>query len=320
MAGPRHGLCRCLLLGVVLVMLPGYSWVPGIRTRSSPRKLVARLAYKPILRRDPTVNQNMQKWMGQQLRLVKRQEAGGFSNPTERKQLYLKKLGLENKADEIEQKKQRPPWHLPHIVAGDKFIGNIQHPGLFRGEQLDLKFTATSDSEAQIFSKRGDIDDIVTFNQDYPIAYESGEQKDQDMTAYAFHKFNEQWRDFKQPMPKEEDCQHMSLPMLQQFFKQVATVEGFPSEGEFAENCADASKGMTREEFLKYLRAESPDYLEKGFKGIFTGRRIQFTDGKLAFDGDFQTIGDNLIYGFVTLGGEPGGTFSLELVKKKKED
>ena len=163
----------------------------------------------------------MQKWMGQQLRLVKRQEAGGFSNPTERKQLYLKKLGLDKKADEIEQKKQRPPWHLPHIVAGDKFIGNFQHPDLYRGEQLDLKFTATSDTEATIFSRRGDIDDIVTFKQDYPIAFEPGEQKDQDMTAYAFHKFNEKWRDFEQPMPKEEDCQHMSLPMLQQFFRQV---------------------------------------------------------------------------------------------------
>ena len=74
-----------------------------------------------------------------------------------------------------------------------------------------------------------------------------------------------------------------------------------------------------RQEFLKYLRAESEDYLEswlqpqgfdvarlhaanaeeKGFKGIYTGRRMQFTDGKLAFDGDFQTIGDNLIYGIM---------------------
>ncbi|CAE7380246.1 unnamed protein product [Symbiodinium pilosum] len=261
----------------------------------------------------------MQKYIGQQLRLVKRQEAGGFSNPTERKQLYLKKLGLDKKAEELDQKKLRPAWHLPHIVAGDKFVGNFQHPDLFRGEQVDLKFTATSDTEAQIFSKRGDIDDIVNFKQDFPIAFEPGEQKDQDMTAYTFHKFNEQWRDFKQPLPTDEECQHISLPMLQLFFKQVAGVEDFPSEGEYAENCADATKGMTREEFLKYLREESPDYLEKSFPGVFTGRRFQFSDGRLAFDGDFQIQGDNLIYGFVTLAGAPGGTFSLELVVKKKE-
>ena len=48
---------------------------------------------------------------------------------------------------------------------------------------------------------------------------------------------------------------------------------------------------------------------EKGFKGIFTGRRIQFTDGKLAFDGDFQTIGDNLIYG--SLSALPGRRIPL---------
>lgn len=54
---------------------------------------------------------------------------------------------------------------------------------------------------------------------------------------------------------------------------EAADVEGFPSESEFAENCADKSKGMTREEpvshelnkpcqeFLTYLRAESADYL-----------------------------------------------------------
>ena len=227
MPGPRHGLCRCLLLGVVAVALSGSAWVPGIGTRSNARRLVARPAYQPILRRDPTVNLNMQKYIGQQLRLVKRQEAGGFSNPTERKQLYLKKLGLDKKAEELDQKKLRPAWHLPHIVAGDKFVGNFQHPDLFRGEQVDLKFTATSDTEAQIFSKRGDIDDIVNFKQDFPIAFEPGEQKDQDMTAYTFHKFNEQWRDFKQPIPTDEECQHISLPMLQLFFKQAGS--GFAS-------------------------------------------------------------------------------------------
>ena len=37
---------------------------------------------------------------------------------------------------------------------------------------------------------------------------------------------------------------------------------------------------------------------EKSFPAIYTGRRLRFTDGKLVFDGDYQEIGDNLIYGF----------------------
>jgi len=183
---------------------------------------------------------------------------------------------------------------------------------------VDLKFEATSDTEANIFSKRGDLDDVVTLQQDYPIAFESGEQKDNDMAAYTFHKFNAKWRDFDNPMPSEEDCQYLTLPMLQLWFSQTAGVENFPTADEFAENCADSSKGMTKEEFLAYLRAESQDYLEKSFPAIFTGRRIRFTDGKLIFDGDMQEIGDNLIYGFVSFDGKPGGTFSMELVKKKK--
>lgn len=36
--------------------------------------------------------------------------------------------------------------------------------------------------------------------------------------------------------------------MRRKLFDEVADVEGFPSESEFAESCTDASKGMTREE------------------------------------------------------------------------
>ncbi|CAK9013369.1 unnamed protein product [Durusdinium trenchii] len=279
---------------------------------------VALSAYKPILRRDPKLNVKLQAWIRQQLRLVKRQEAGGFSEPNERKRLYLKKLGLDKKADELEQQKLQPPWHLNHIVAGDKFVGYFQHPELFDGEQLDLTLEAVSESEGTMISKRGDFDETMKLEQDYPIAFQSGEQKDNDMAAYTFHKFNEGWRNFETPMPSEADCQHLTLPMLRLFFKQVADVEGFPSESEFAESCTDASKGMTREEFLTYLRAESPDYLEKSFKGIFTGRRLRLRDETLDFDGDFQSDAKNLIYGFVSFNGKPGGTFNLELTKEKK--
>jgi hypothetical protein len=54
---------------------------------------------------------------------------------------------------------------------------------LYRGEVLDLTFEASSDTEANIFSKRGDLDDTVTLQQDYPIAFESGEQKDNDASG-----------------------------------------------------------------------------------------------------------------------------------------
>ncbi|CAL1133062.1 unnamed protein product [Cladocopium goreaui] len=317
---------RCALLCTVFAIYSIYSlrygedsraFVGGSSTASSTGSLVVMHAYKPILRRDPILNKELQTWMRQQLRLVKRQEAGGFSNTVDRKKLYLQKLGLDKKAEELDQKQFRPPWHLKHVVAGDKFVGTFQHPDLYRGEVLDLTFEASSDTEANIFSKRGDLDDTVTLQQDYPIAFESGEQKDNDMAAYTFHKFNAKWRDFDGPMPSEDDCQYLTLPMLQKFFNQAAGVEGFPTADEFAENCADSSKGMTKEEFLAYLRAESPDYLEKSFPGIYTGRRLRFTDGKLIFDGDYQEIGDNLIYGFISFDGKPGGTFSMELTKKK---
>ena len=270
------------------------AFVGGSSTASSTGSLVVMHAYKPILRRDPILNKELQTWMRQQLRLVKRQEAGGFSNTVDRKKLYLQKLGLDKKAEELDQKQFRPPWHLKHVVAGDKFVGTFQHPDLYRGEVLDLTFEASSDTEANIFSKRGDLDDTVTLQQDYPIAFESGEQKDndasgllstcfflgflvhmsftlwslmpwclnkfvllygshmysapfyggtlgvtsvksykwvsfsrpclctcKDMAAYTFHKFNAKWRDFDGPMPSEDDCQYLTLPMLQKFFNQA---------------------------------------------------------------------------------------------------
>lgn len=183
---------RCALLCTVFAIYSIYSlrygedsraFVGGSSTASSTGSLVVMHAYKPILRRDPILNKELQTWMRQQLRLVKRQEAGGFSNTVDRKKLYLQKLGLDKKAEELDQKQFRPPWHLKHVVAGDKFVGTFQHPDLYRGEVLDLTFEASSDTEANIFSKRGDLDDTVTLQQDYPIAFESGEQKDNDASG-----------------------------------------------------------------------------------------------------------------------------------------
>ena len=164
-------------------------FVGGGISSSSSEGLVAMHAYKPILRRDPYVNKELQTWMRQQLRLVKRQEAGGFSETVDRKKLYLKKLGLDKKAEELDQKQLRPPWHLKHIAAGDKLVGTFQHPDLFRGDSLDFTFVATSDTEAEIISKRGDLDDTVKLEQDYAIAFESGEQKDNDIWTFRYQHF-----------------------------------------------------------------------------------------------------------------------------------
>lgn len=212
----------CLLVcALVCVSFEGLSHV-FVGLRPAGRELgVDRNAYQPILRRDPLVNKELQKWARQQLRLVKRQEAGGWSEPDEKKKEYLRKLGLDKKAEQLDQKKLKPAWHLNHIAPGDKFVGTFEHPDLFGGEAVDLTFEAVSDSEANIVSKRGDLDDTVDLQQDYPIAFEAGEQKDQDMVAYTFHKFNEQWREFEKEMPAEEDCQHITLPMLRLFFKQA---------------------------------------------------------------------------------------------------
>merc|ERR1712014_119934 len=95
-------------------------------------------------------------------------------------------------------------------------------------------------------------------------------------------------------------------------------VEGYPSQEEYEQNCADPPKGMTRTEFFNFLNDQDPEYLGQTFPTVYNGRRLQIYDQKLYFDGDFQeirseTAGDGLILGFVSLDDVGGGTFKLKL-------
>lgn len=270
-------------------------------------------AYEPIHRRDPTVNANMQKWITQQLKVLKRSEAGGWSASEQQKLQYLAKLGL---ADKIKDRSKKKPWHLNHIKAGDVFVGFLQHPDLNGGERVDLEIVATSETEGTWTSSKGGFSSSVTVKQDFPITWEQGPQRDMDIATYIFHKYNAGWRDFSKPVPAPSDMERLSLKGMRLFFLQVAQAENFPEESDYNEACADPNLGMTREEFINYIKSEDPTYLDVTFDTIFTGRRIRLFDEDLALDGDFQKEADNLIYGYAQLNGAKGGTFELELKLK----
>lgn len=283
---------------------------------------VARSCYNPINRRDPADQNKMQRWILQQLRLEKRQQSGGISPTLARKQAYLRSVGLNDQADALGKALEGPAWHIPHLVAGDVFEGNFDHPNLKAGQSLDLVLTVTSPEEGVLESRRGSFEKTVYLSQDFPIPHEPGPEKDEAMVRWIFHKYNPVWRSFDETPPQDEDMQHIPLRMMQLLFAQATEVEGFPSQQEFNETCADPEKGMTRAEFLSYLNNEDPEYLGKTFPAVYNGRRLQIYDQNLFFDGDFQvpsteTAGENLILGFVSYDDNAGGTFKLELRKSR---
>eukprot|EP00930_Biecheleria_cincta_P021202 TRINITY_DN15773_c0_g1_i1.p1 TRINITY_DN15773_c0_g1~~TRINITY_DN15773_c0_g1_i1.p1 ORF type:complete len:309 (+),score=60.37 TRINITY_DN15773_c0_g1_i1:42-968(+) len=285
-----------------------------------PVRRVARSSYNPINRRDPNDQKNLQKWVLQQLRLEKRQLAGGISSTVAKKQAYLRSLGLYDKAEALGKSLEAPAWHLPHMVPGDVFEGNFEHPRLKAAQSLDLSLTVTTPEEGVLESRRGDFQKTVYLSQDFPIPHDPGPEKDEAMVRWIFHKYNPVWRSFDETPPQDEDMQHIPFRMLQLFFQQATEVEGFPSQQEFNDNCADPEKGMTRAEFLSYLNNDDAEYLGKTFPTVYTGRRLQIYDQNLFFDGDFQvprseTAGENLILGFVSFDDVGGGTFKLELTK-----
>jgi|Transcript_34164 hypothetical protein len=302
------------------------SFAAGLRDQGARGSLLARSALnydEPIRRRDGFVQENMQRWIKQQTVVVKREMGVRGDSDTEkaqeRKAAYLKKLGLGNKiAGALGPK---PAWHLEHVRAGDVLEGFFSHPDIDGGDRLDLSFTATSDTAGTWSSEKGGFENDVEIRQDFPIAFEAGPQQDMDMTSYIFNKFNMKWRDFeKSPYPTADELEHISLKGMQMWFKQVAEVEGFPDEETFASSCADASKGMSKEEFLDFIRADDPDYIKNTFANVFTGRRMNLVDageGQLVFDGDFTKEAENHIFGYVTFAGRPGGTFELILRKEQ---
>merc|ERR1712048_1317287 len=133
------------------------------------------------------------------------------------------------------------------------------------------------------------------------------------MGAYIFSKYNPKWRNFDEDVPSDEELQYLPLAGLRLFFRLVAKVDDFPSESDFNAACADPSKGMTLDEFLKFTVGEDPSYLENGWKEVYTGRRIQFGDDDIQFDGNFIQDCPGAIFGFVAVKGTPGGIFEMDL-------
>jgi len=263
----------------------------------------------------------MQRWIGQQIKLVKRQagmsEKGSKDSATAAKAAYLEKLGLGAKAKEVASGAgKKRPWHLDHMVAGDIFKGTFTHPNFARGSAADLVLKVASPTGGTWSSVRGDFEGEFKIEQDFPIIFEPGEARDEAIVTYIFQKFNPMWRRFSEPMPSAEEMETIKLPSLQLFFEYVAEVKGFPSEEEYKQNTADPEKGMTKAEFLKYTKGEDPEYLESSFPNVFTGRRIRIGDGDLQLDGDFQAEIDGLVNGFTYVQGEGGGQFTLKLAQR----
>lgn len=258
----------------------------------------------------------MQRWIRQQVTVLKREEGvrqdANTAAAAEKKAAYLRKLGL---ADKVKAATAIAPWDIGHVAPGDVFQGFFEHPDINGGDRMDISFEVTSDSEGSWSSERAGFDADVTIRQDFPLTFEQGPERDLDLASYIFHKFNMKWRDFEGPYPTTDELEYLQLPGMQLYFKFVAEVDGFPDEGTFRESCADPDKGMTKAEFLDFIKSDDPEYIEKTFMNIFTGRRIKIEDGELTLDGDFQKEALNHIFGYVSFEGRPGGTFELVLKK-----
>lgn len=267
-------------------------------------------AMKPILRRDPKVNENLQKFVQLQVKLSQRQ-AGIRQQSAARARLA--KLGLLDKIKSV----NTGLWHDGHPAVGDVFTGFWSHPEDSDDMEIrnPVEITITGEGEA----KWKEVEDFGTakFQSDFSI------KDDRDRAMYVFNKFNPVWRDFTKPPPVGEELEHISLDGLRIYFSQVAKVQGFPSEDDFKKNCADPSKGMTMDEFITWLAADDPAYLSRTFSDVYTGRRIRFETkdvGKyIVMDGDFQNDAEGIIIGYMELDGDKGGTFNLKLSAKVEE-
>lgn len=277
----------------------------------------ARCAYEAICRRYPQQNDGVQRFVSQSARLWKRQRNLPTDDKMEKKKAaYLAKLGL---AGRVKDKNAEPAWHLEHMSEGEVFEGYFSHPDVYTG-RAELTLTVTSPKQGSLQSNKAEIDFDADIRQDFPIAHEVGsEARNRDMAAYIFSKFNSQWRSFEEAYPLAEDLQYLSLVGLRTFFKQVAKVEDYPPESEFNDSCADPSKGMTLDEFLKYTLSEDPAYIEQSFPAVYTGRRVQFEGDSLMFDGDFVKDCEGAIFGYVSYKGKAGGVFELQLKGTLKE-
>jgi len=314
---------QAALLGIVgLVVFPrllgwegAFAGVPGsthgradvIRLRASPS---SPHEYGPILGRDPTVQKALLKSLGLVEKGLLRSVRAGVAETSEKgeakRAAYLAKLGI--------KPKKPKKWDVEHMAPGDKYGGYAEHPDFGR---IDLKVTIDAAGVATWSSSKGNFaDEVVEVVQDHSIADEQDqEQRKKDIAAYVFSKFNFAWRDYainNAPMPTKEDVEYLDLPGMQLWFLQVASVEGYPSEEEYKAGCTDPSKGMSIDDFVKFV-SEDPTYLDVTFPSFYTGRRIRIFDSKLQLDGDFSEKTQGNIIGFANYRGAPGGEFLLTL-------
>lgn len=287
-----------------------FSTTFGLRQASSRTGLIARSAYATIQRRDYETNEKLKRWVRQQIRLNQRQEAGGAALNDAARAAYLQKLGL---GDKIKAAKAKQPWHLNHMKAGEVYVGFIEHPDVRAGMRTDIALTVQSPTQGMLECPRANFEGSVDIEQDFPITFEPGEQRDQDIAAYIFQKYNNKWRDFEGAIPVDADMQHLSLPELQLFFFQVAEVKNFPPEDVFREACSDPEKGISRADFLKFIKDQDPEYLETLFSTYHTGRRFRLIGDVIELQGDFHPDEDGFIHGYGKLEGKPGAAFMLEL-------
>jgi len=264
--------------------------------------------YGPILRRDPTVQSSMQRFIAGMEKGDLRASGMGVGEVSDKgrkkKEAYLARLGI--------KPKKLGEWDVNHMQPGDKFAGTVEHPELGK---VDIKVEIGEGGKAEWVSTKGEFDESAEVVQDHPVEQEPGDQRNRDIAAYIFSKFNYDWRDFDGPMPTKEDVAHIELAGLQLWFRQVASVDGYPTEEEYNEAVTDKSKGMSLDDFLKFIVGEDPEYLDKTWDTVFTGRRLRIFSSVLELDGDFSKKTQGNIYGFATYKGEPGGEFNLALVK-----
>jgi len=292
----------------------GTAFLASGRTAGS-RRLVTRRALGPIIRRDPQINKSLQQWVRQQLRVLNREAGKREKDTTDkenaRKAAYLARLGLGEKANKALAKKK--PWHLSHLVEGDVLGGSFEHPAIAGGAKVDLRLTVTSSAGGTWVSTKRGFESEFELQQDFPIVWEKGEARDESMVTYIFNKYNAGWRNLQEPMPDATSLEHLSLQGLRMFFGDVAQVEGFPDEAEWKGAVADPDKGMTKAEFVKYIKDEDDNYLESAFPNVYTGRRVRFSGEELMLDGDFQASANGKVLGYTFFKGEAGGTFALSL-------
>lgn len=324
-AGPStaaRAVRRAALLGVVgLVVSPRLTgWrgtFVGVPASTHTRADVARRSvspheYTPILGRDVVVQKALLKSLDLVEKGLLRSSRAGFAETSAKgeakRAAYLAKLGI--------KPKKPKKWDVEHMGPGDTFGGYVEHPDFGR---IDIKLEVDAEGAAKWSSAKGNFEnDPVEVLQDHSIADEQDqEERKKDIAAYVFSKFNFAWRDYAingAPMPTKEDVEYLDLPGMQLWFCQVASVDGYPSEEEYKAGCTDPSKGMSLDDFVKFV-SEDPTYLDVTFPSFYTGRRIRIFDSRLELDGDFSEKTQGNIIGFASYRGAPGGEFLLTLAQ-----